>query len=556
MSQTFSEKYRPEIAFADGGEPLPQSVRPLILLQGSDYDMGFQYYQQLVQVFGAWILERVSYDRLSEAEQATKAANEQHIRQWAPEMIEMFRGMADGATAAGFPLSYDEVLVHFIKDRREVIERPIDCSGFAAWGAATRDGRLVCGGCGDHELTFEVTIAAFPDTGNSFILSPFWPTEFAEYGGHPGMNNRGLAYVHHGATHWIKGKPEAQWTDGLGEGIAIFHTLRFADDAAAAEKMQFSYPCGKGFIGGFWADTGGKAFIIECKKNPRAIRRAGDYGERDFLYATNNALHKDLGHCQSSPSKGTVYIPHGGWLGTGTTISSVPRNLEMWNMLHNYHGQVDVEFAKMMWRFTSQAPFYDTLEEADAAYYETQGAGWDQKIANLTNAAVGVMLPDDGDAGLYYISNGCVTRQAFPHVPQGHYYRIAPSYSFYQLQLAKNPRKMAEAAQQRAQYELYYADQQLRKLTYADVAFAPLDRIFDQAATAWHVGRHQLDPVFLDRTSGNERIYKLGKAIRAFARCQALARQVTHALNPPPDRPEALGLLPWEFWTKDKKRQP
>lgn len=530
-------------------------MRPLILLQGSDYEMGFQYYQQLIQVFGAWILERVTHDNLCQAELATKSANEGHIKQWAPEMIEMFRGMADGATEAGFPLTYDDVLVHFIKDRRDVIERPIDCSGFAAWGSAVRDGRLVCGGCGDHELTFEVTIAAFPDTGNNFILSPFWPTEFGEYGGHPGMNNRGLAYVHHGATHWIKNKPEAQWTDGLGEGIAILHTLRFADNAAEAEEMQLSYPCGKGFIGGFWADTDGKAFIIESKENPRAIRRAGDYGERDFLYATNNALHKALGHCQKSPRKGTVYVPHGGWLGTGTTISSVPRNLEMWNMLHHYHGQVDVDFARMMWRFTSQAPYYKSLEEADAAYYETQGAGWDQKIGNLTNAAVGVMLPDNGDEGVYYISNGCVARQAFPHVPQGHYYRIAPTCSFYQLQLAAQPQQMAEAARKRAQYELYYADQELRKLTCADVAYAPLDQIFNQAATEWHVGQHYLDPVFLDKARGNERIYMQGKALRAFTKCQALARQVTHSLRPPPVRPEDLGYLPWEFWTKGKSDQ-
>ena len=549
---TLSERYKPEIEFAEGNVPLPQSIRPLILLKGSDYDMGYQYYQQLIRVFGFWILERVTYDRLSDEEQKSKAVNERHIQQYAPEMIEMFRGMADGATKAGFPLTYDDVLVHFIKDRRGMIERPIDCSGFAAWGTTTQSGSLICAGCGDHELTFEVTIAAFPDTGNNFIISPFTVTEFGEFGGHPGMNNKGLAYVHHGATHWIKGRPEAEWTDGLGEGIAILHTLRFANNAKEAEDMQFSYPCGKGFIGGFWADTRGDAFIIECKKNPKAVRKAGDYGERDFLYATNNALHKELGHCQKSPSKGTVYIPHGGWLGTGTTISSVPRNLEMWNMLHHYHGKVDFEFAKMMWRFASQAPFYPTLEEADATYYATQGAGWDQKIGNLSNAAVGVMLPDDGNEGLYYISNGCVARRAFPHVPRGYYYRIAPTYTFYQLKLTADQEGMAAAAKERAQYELYYANNELRKLAYSDIAYAPLEIIFNKAATEWHVGQYYLDPVFLGKVKGNEYVCQLGKAIRAFAKCQAFAKQVYNSLVPPATRPEELGHLPWEYWTKKK----
>jgi len=541
-----------EISFVDGEVPLPPNVRPLIVLSGSDYDMGYQYYTQLVQVFGPWILERVPYDKLTEQERKLQKANEQHIKECAPEMIDMFKGMADGATAAGVPLSYEEVLVHFIKDRRERIERPIDCSGFAAWGSATKDGKLICGGCGDHELTFEVTIAGFPEEGNNFILSPFWPTEFAEFGGHPGMNNKGLAYVHHGATHWIKCKPEAEWTDGLGEGIAIIHTLRFADNAKEAETMQLGYPSGNGFVGGFWLDIHGNGFIIECKENPQVIRRAGDYGETDFLYATNNALCKELGHCQKSPSKGTVYIPHGGWLGTGTTISSVPRNLEMWNMLHNYHGKVDLDFAKMMWRFVSQQPLYSTLEEADAVYYETQGEGWDQRICNLTNAAVCIMLPDNGDEGLYYVSDGCAARVAYPHAPQGHYYRITPTYSFYELKLASSPEELTEAAKNRAQYELYYANQELRKLNWSDVAYAPLDAIFNQAAIEWHKGQHYRDPVVMAKTKGNETIYIWGKAIRAFTRCQALAKQVHNALVPPATRPEDLDLRPWEYWTKKK----
>ena len=97
-----TESYKPEIEFADGKVPLPQSVRPLILLKGSDYDMGYQYYQQLIQVFGSWILERVTYDKLTAEEKKSKKINERHIQQCAPEMIDMMRGMADGATQQDF----------------------------------------------------------------------------------------------------------------------------------------------------------------------------------------------------------------------------------------------------------------------------------------------------------------------------------------------------------------------------------------------------------------------------------------------------------------------
>ena len=195
---------------------------------------------------------------------------------------------------------------------------------------------------------------------------------------------------------------------------------------------------------------------------------------------------------------------------------------------------------------------YPTLEEADAAYYPTQGKGWDQKIGNLSNAAVGVMQPDDGDQGRYWISNGAVARRAFPHAPQGHYYRIEPTYAFYELRLAATPEAMAEAVRERAQHDLYNAHVELRNLSLRDPAKAPLDEVFTRAATEWHVGEHYLDPVFLAKEGSTGLVYRTAKAIRAFARCQSYARQVLDSLIPPPSTPSDLGLLPWEHWTKDK----
>lgn len=541
-----------EIPYA-GEVPLPPNVRPVIILSGSDYAMGYQFYQQLIQIFGPWILERVAEDRFVENDVKSKNAYEQYIRQFAPEFTEMFKGMAQGASAAGVSLSYDEVLAHFVRRKFLKYRPPTDCSSFAAWGTATKNGRMICLGSTDHEVTFEVTLIGFPQTGNNFIISPFWPTEFGWLGGHPGMNNKGLAYVHHGATHWIRSKPEEQWTEGITEGLANLHTLRFANSAAEAKDMQLACPSGDGFAGGFWADIQGNAYIIESRENPRAVRQPGDYGERDFVYSTNNALCKELAHCQNPPPKGNVYVPHGGWLGTGATISSVPRNLGLWDMLHHYHGRVNLDFVKMVSRFPGKPPAYPTLEEADAAYYKTQGKGWDVKMCDLENALVGIMLPHNGDEGLYYVSHGCPARVAYPLLPYGHYYRIAPTYSYYQLKLAPNPQEVSKAAKDRAQYELYYANQELRKLTYSDHAYAPLDQIFNEAAIEWHKGLYYEDRVQGGRAEGNQEVYMWSKTLRAYTRCQALAKQVYNSRVPPATKPEDLGLKPWNFWNEDKK---
>ena len=78
---------------------------------------------------------------------------------------------------------------------------PPFCSGAASWGRATIDGKLVTVSTGDHDPHHMVTIVAYPQTGNAFIISPFSATgDLAKLGGiymfgHPGMNSQGLAYV-------------------------------------------------------------------------------------------------------------------------------------------------------------------------------------------------------------------------------------------------------------------------------------------------------------------------------------------------------------------------
>lgn len=57
-----------EIKFVDG-VPIPPSVRPVIILKGSDYEMGYQWFQQYIQIFSAWILEEIRYE-LSDIELA------------------------------------------------------------------------------------------------------------------------------------------------------------------------------------------------------------------------------------------------------------------------------------------------------------------------------------------------------------------------------------------------------------------------------------------------------------------------------------------------------
>ncbi len=557
MDESAEHTVGPEIKFADG-VPIPPNVRPVILAHGSDHDIGYQWFQQYVQIFGPWILEDLQRE-LSDQERGVLAAYQVHIQKDTPECVSIMRGMAAGATAAGVPLSYEEVLACFVleqpimgSDPRQdtsQYQAPPRCSGYAAWGRATKDGRLLCVGIGDMaEVKFEVTVVVLPKAGegNAFVVAPY---EMSGKPCHPAMNDKGLVHVHHGAGTSGNEQPRDGSLEaaGIPTFLGIMHTLRYASTAVEALQMQSSYP---GHAGGLWADISGDAFALECR-DPLVVRRSGDAGETDFIYAANNVISMDerlAAFLPRHPSLPTTYVEHAGYVAHGGTISSIPRNRQMYDLLHNYQGLVDLEFAKMTCRFAGEPPAHPTLEQADAAYHDTQGSGWNQTIAGLSTEMVGVMVPDER---LCYLSSFGVGRTAHAHHPGGHYYPVEQTYSFYQLRLEPEPVQMVTIAKERARYDLYYANQELRRLTYHDAAYTPLSALFDRAATEWIKGDFyavraaRAAEKSAKEADGNQEACDLGRALRAFTRCQALANQVFESLVPPPATPTDLGLREW-----------
>jgi hypothetical protein len=102
---------------------------------------------------------------------------------------------------------------------------------------------------------------------------------------------------------------------------------------------------------------------------------------------------------------------------------------------------------------------------------------------------------------------------------------------------------VAEQARQRAMFDMYYGNKELRKLTYRDAAYAPLDELFNKAATEWQKGEFYVDAA--RETAGNESVAHWARAVRCYTRCQAYARQVRESRVPPAARPEDLGLPKW-----------
>jgi hypothetical protein len=587
----------PEIDFVDG-VPIFPWARPVVILQGSDFYMGYQYATQLAQIFGAWILEILNCD-FSDSQIRALKGYEWYIRKHAPEMISFFEGMAAGARHSGVDLNYEQVLAQFCLGVKKdgYLEPPTDqpgypeelekrqlpelllphppqpshqkaslkgtlskCGSCAAWGTATQDAKVITSGSSDGDDHFNVTIVCFPEDGNAYIHTPYSVVgPWVSAGGHSGMNDKGLVYVHHGVTQTAQAQGKKP-RYGIQSDIAIRHTLRYANTAEEAVKMTLSYETtgdfsGGGYYGtgGFWVDTRGHAFVIEKSDPPAIVRKPGDVGEKDFMYATNTLLSKELGR------KGQEYIEHGGWMKKGVPPCrdfSVSRNLYVYNLFSDYHGQIDLEFMKMVWRFRSGPlpvrAHPDIWEKKAEAHYKKGDCEWWTTLGHVTNAYVTITVPEDR---LYLLSTTYPAQQptlSDPKAFHGARWLAHATRAFFRLKLDPSPAAVMQAAKQQAETDLFLAERELRRLNYQNPAYAPLDEIFNQAVIEWTKGDFWRGPDSLSSTltkksSQEEGIYYWAKATRAFIRCQLLARKVYNALVPPATNPSELGLKPWKY---------
>lgn len=556
-----------EIEFA-GDVPLVPEITPIVVLQGSDYEMGAQYARQLVQIFGPWILLRHTGRTLSEEERTILRRWESEHQKHTPWLMEFCRGWAAGANELGIPMTYEEVLDLWVGhkppaedflDSGKLPEIPpmAACSGLAAWGSATKDGALITGSSGDHDLSYQVTIVAFPDEGNPFIYSPFGATgEITGIGamwffGHPAINGKGLAYVHHGGGPKFL-EPRRAWGYGIRRAASVIHILRFCDTAKQAREKELSWPIGdvglgdQATVGGFWADSQ-YGYIVEGRRSPEAIRESGILGERDFLYANNSVAHPNAIEAEwmSADKPDWMWDEHGGWrpkVPKGMTKSlglllswatgrmsardmlrkgmmfaytnSCARNRAAFRMLNERHGTIDIESMKEMYRTGGTLPEgpWRRIERE----YTKSGAWGEISFAHGSNAITVVTKPSEG---LYCLCTGPARRGMAPMMPSSNITIHAETNAFWEVRLGRSPQEMMEYVRAKAKEHIATAQDALATTK----AQGPLQRereLLGRAVQELAEGEALCD--------GS--LEALAKATRAYTRAQVRALQVVQAL--------------------------
>lgn len=564
-----------EILF-DGDVPVVPSIAPIVVLRGSSYAMGAQYVQQCVEIFGAFVFEHAGRRALGEREREVLRNYESQMREHTPELLEMCTGMADGALQLGVDLSYEHALAIWT-DVLPPSTEPVPfgvldaeggatfdgylaramsaggaevgtCSGAAAWGRATRDGRACFASSTDHECTFQVTIAAFPDDGHAFVYTPFSVNAsipgMGRFGlsGHPGFNAAGVTYVHHGGYESCA-EPQEHWGYGVPRGATTMHVLRYADSAREAQRMELAFPVGDAgrilqSAGGFYVDDD-YGYVLEDRTPGRPIvreRTPDPDGERhELLYATNNLLSPDSGEGFCPPPGGYEYEVDAGWYtlapqgidqvspGVFTrqacTAWSVDRNRYLYRRLTEQAGDITTEsllelfevaprFEIDHWDRDGMRMPHGTLVEGSVGGRQNAFVAFGSASSGRYSGAIGMIAP----------------RSATENGPAPGFTFFDETGAWWDIHLGDSPGSLARDARATAERDVAAAREGLDGSgAGAGADVGALRGLLAQAELELASGdRHQQDP--------DADVAGQARACRAFTRAQVRARQVLDAL--------------------------
>lgn len=567
-----------EIKFSND-VPLVPEITPVVVLEGSNYEMGYQYARQLIQIYGKWILERKTGKIFTEKQR-------EHMNCWmkehdkhTPWLSEFIDGWVQGANESGTPISREDIIYLWVGAKvpaNDFLSQdglpevpPIACSGMAAWGSATSDGKLVTGSTGDHDLSYQMIIVAYPDDGNAFIYSAFGATGDIAGGGdtwffgHPAMNSKGVAYVHHGGGPKFL-EPKKYWGYGIRRAASVMHIMRYADSAKQALDMEMSMPIGdigygdQATVGGFYADDI-YGYVIEGRKEPVAIRETGLLGETDFLYANNSTCHPNAieSEWMSSIKDQWRWDPQGGWrpktdvgmvksiglflqwasgrLSTSDMMirgmmmgytNSYYRNLYIYKHLDAAKGRITPEYMKAMYRNGGKLPEGPWDKIVDN--YKKTGNWGKISIGHASNALTAIMKPSEG---LFSLCTGPAKRGLTPLMPGA----IIPIYNatnaFYELKLEETPKQMRSHTCEVAYDFITDAELELENVELNENTKKMLEGYLQEARDELSQG---------DKHSECSSIFSIAAAVRCYTRAQVRARQVINSINPPPADPADL----------------
>lgn len=406
---------------------VPTGFPQVIVVSGTNYEMGYQYGQQAGQAIlhNATIFKSKLYDVYGkDVVDEDMKVWDYYLKLYNQGLRDWIQGISDGCKSKGYNVGYYDVLIAHIFPT-ELWARPSQpypagyhsCNSFAAKGAMTVDGKTVHGivQMVSTEHMDNVILIAFPNEGSSFACI----TQAGGICANAGMNSNGIAWS---MTALFASEPA--W--GLVE--SYFHYLsQFPKTVEEAIEYIKTTPRG-GVAGGFLlTDSNGKIVVLESvpdgKLEHYSIRYPGDLGEPgEFVVQTNHYVAPAL----------SAYNPF--WvkfIGTYERYDTIFQYLK-----EATPKSVDFEFVKKMF---SSSDWYDSA--TGTWHYNEPGMN---TISN-DHSSVRVSLFFPADLTAYFLA-GRPSGIGIPAQSTGEYVK---------LKIGKTPKEVVDQADQDA-IDLYW----------------------------------------------------------------------------------------------------
>lgn len=462
---------------------VPDIVKPVVMVKGSNYEMGYQYGQQLHDqiilhtLLLATKLMTVRHDG-KVIEDALRY--EEVLRRQSPDFAEMLHGTAD---ALGLP--YEAVLLYVIPNLMGAVP-PSQCSTISAWGKATKDGRLYTGANADGgaftPTSYGPTLVMFPDKGYVNVSNGGYNSNLA-------MNSQGLVIMaSNGGWNGRKGDI-GYGTAAVSSTMYLVKHCKSARDALDKLTKEMSPVSSAENL--HCVDPSGDACIIESTFGHRGIRRSGDLGEKDYLLATNFFLSEEM-------------------------QTSAPRDLTDQNAQYRYRSEEQLireSYGKIspmqLNAILSCLDFYALDGNWIKNVWDPEGSRNTPEKRSYKNATYMQCLTDP-EHRIAYFKQGenCAICSNVPG-----------STGFYsKLELRDSPEQMAEASVTEAKCRLYALS---ARVAQGELPYALVEARMTQAKQyVWQGENYKAMALAMEQD--RERLAYLSKALTLFSKAQVL----------------------------------
>jgi len=472
-------------------KPLPPSIMPIYFLQGTFYEMGYQYGIQaapyikcLLDDQKALWLDRDYADSPEEKDKILKAFS-YYIETECPEFVEMVEGLSEGMTDSGYPATYNDILMmQLMWDSAIDPENPASkypetieasskaCTAFCASGSTTKEDGQILAVSGDGVPFYHLgKLIVYPEKGNAFTNY----TELGSFSENYIMNEKGLMIT----LTWGGLAREVDSQFGIPYPFMMLRLGLFADTESEARDILLSSKLTWPAIY-LIVDSMGNISAIETTSDVKKVRKPGEYNENgDFVVATNHFVNSEIVKIiKQKPD----------WMATTERYDMAS------TFLSKGKGKVDIPYTKMIYR--------------------------NYPIANPTNWTV--HIGDNKNLVTYFTTGPAIKVKG--GYPGGYALPIDPKYSFAEIKLKESPEETTIEAEYKAIEYIEKATTEFYKLDNINQLYTEVKEILREANTNLYKGMNYKRTAQVS-TGNNNSLFCWSKAITSYITAQTLAKQ-------------------------------